>query len=207
MPISEVAIIGAGPYGLSLAAHLRHSGADFRIFGIPMRSWREAMPAGMYLKSDGFGTNLSDPENSVKLSEFCSTQNIPYSDHGLPIALKTFVDYGLWFRQKLGLPIEERKVSEITHNQDRFELRLDSGETVTARRAVLAVGTTYFGYVPPQLAALPRELVSHSGDHSVLSKFAGREVIVVGGGQSGLETAALLSEQGGTCGCWCVGLI
>jgi predicted ATP-grasp superfamily ATP-dependent carboligase/cation diffusion facilitator CzcD-associated flavoprotein CzcO len=196
MPISEVAIIGAGPYGLSLAAHLQHSGADFRIFGVPMRNWREAMPAGMYLKSDGFGTNLSAPKHSVTLSEFCSTRDIPYSDHGLPIALQTFVDYALWFRQKLAPDIEECEVLEIAPNLDRFELRLDSGETMTARRVVLAVGTTYFRYVPPQLASLDRDLVSHSRDHSLLGKFSGREVIVIGGGQSALETAALLSEQG-----------
>ena len=58
----QLAIVGAGPYGLSIAAHLRERGVNFRIFGTPMRTWREQMPRGMLLKSDGFASNLSDPQ-------------------------------------------------------------------------------------------------------------------------------------------------
>ena len=49
---TEVAIIGAGPYGLSLAAHLQGAAIPFRIFGSPMDSWRKLMPKGMLPKSD-----------------------------------------------------------------------------------------------------------------------------------------------------------
>ena len=62
--IVDVAIIGAGPYGLSLAAHLSAAGLSYRHFGVPMRLWRGAMPKGMYLKSQGFASNLSDPEGT-----------------------------------------------------------------------------------------------------------------------------------------------
>ena len=48
--MTDVAVIGAGPYGLSLAAHLRARGADIRVFGFPMQSWRDSMPVGMKLK-------------------------------------------------------------------------------------------------------------------------------------------------------------
>jgi len=50
----DVVIIGAGPYGLSIAAHLKALGVDFRIFGSPMRTWLGHMPKGMRLKSEGF---------------------------------------------------------------------------------------------------------------------------------------------------------
>jgi cation diffusion facilitator CzcD-associated flavoprotein CzcO len=56
----ETAIIGAGPYGLSIAAHFRSRGISFRVFGRPMDSWLRHMPKGMHLKSDGFASNLSD---------------------------------------------------------------------------------------------------------------------------------------------------
>jgi cation diffusion facilitator CzcD-associated flavoprotein CzcO len=40
----HVVIIGAGPYGLSIAAHMRERGIEFRIFGSPLRAWRSQMP-------------------------------------------------------------------------------------------------------------------------------------------------------------------
>ena len=54
--MTRVVIIGAGPYGLSVAAHLRAHGVAFRIFGAPLDSWRNHMPVGMMLKSDGFAS-------------------------------------------------------------------------------------------------------------------------------------------------------
>lgn len=61
--MTRVAIIGAGPYGLSIAAHLRAYGIPFRIFGAPLDSWRRHMPVGMMLKSDGFASSLSAPDD------------------------------------------------------------------------------------------------------------------------------------------------
>jgi hypothetical protein len=196
MPNSEIAIVGAGPYGLSLAAHLRHRGMGFRIFGVPVQNWRAAMPAGMFLKSEGAGTNLSDPTGAMTLAPYCSSRGLSYRDHGLPIALQTFVDYALSFQRQLVPDLEECTVLRIAGKPGGFELQLDTGETVSARKVVLAVGTTCFGYVPRQLSVLPRELVTHSRDHSDLAKFSQRDVIVIGGGQSALETAALLKEHG-----------
>ena len=94
----EVAIVGAGPYGLSLAAHLRRSGVSFRHFGLPMRLWRESMPAGMFLKSQGFASNLSDPEGTHTLEAFCKATGRPYASYGLPVPLDTFISYGQWFQ-------------------------------------------------------------------------------------------------------------
>ena len=196
MPNLEVAIVGAGPYGLSIAAHLRQRGIDFRIFGAPMQNWRTAMPTRMFLKSDGLGSSLSDPEEALTLAQYCTSRGLPYGDHGVPIALQTFVDYALNFQWRIVPNVEAGTVMELTGEPGRFKLQLDTGERVTARRVVLAVGTTYFAHVPPPLVNLPRELVTHSRDHVDFAGFAGREVVVIGGGQSALETAALLHEQG-----------
>src|SRR5580692_4274627 len=70
--MTNTAIIGAGPYGLSLAAHFRRRGIPFRIFGRPMDSWRAHMPKGMLLKSDGFASNISDPDDQFTLGKFCA---------------------------------------------------------------------------------------------------------------------------------------
>ncbi len=192
---TEVVIIGAGPYGLSIAAHLKQRGIGFRIFGIPMQNWRAAMPKGMFLKSEGAGSNLSDPTGSMTLAQHCASRDLPYNDRVMAIPLETFVDYGLAFQRRLVPDVEECAVVALARKPGAFELGFETGELVTARRVVIAVGTTYFGYLPPEFVSLPRELISHSRDHSDFATLARRDVIVIGGGQSALETAALLHEQ------------
>src|SRR5215471_11637269 len=96
----NVAIIGAGPYGLSIAAHLQALGVEYRIFGKPMDTWLTRMPKGMRLKSEGFASSLSDAKSEFTLREYCKTEGFPYADIGLPVPLKTFTSYGLEFQKK-----------------------------------------------------------------------------------------------------------
>ena len=109
----EVAIVGAGPYGLSLAAHLQSRGIHFAIFGPPMEVWRQHMPQGMLLKSDGFASNLSDPNGSFTLKQFCGENGLPYDDTRLPVPLETFVNYGLAFQEKMVPHLDSRRVTKI----------------------------------------------------------------------------------------------
>ena len=192
-----VVIIGAGPYGLSIAAHLCQRGIDFRIFGPAMGTWSAAMPKGMFLKSESTASNLSDPNGSWTLARYCAEDGARYRGEGAPIPLEVFTTYGHSFQRRFVPMLEETAVVGLSGSPMAFELRLQTGEVVTTRNVVLSVGTTYFENVPMSLANLPEELLSHSAHHSDLSKFKGREVIVIGGGQSALETAALLQEQGG----------
>lgn len=192
----EIAVVGAGPYGLSVAAHLRRHGRAFRIFGTPMESWRASMPAGMFLKSDGSASSLSDPAGSYTLAAHCRQRGLPYGDYGVPVPLETFYGYGLAFQQQFVPEVEDTQVVGIDLVPDGYELRTAAGEALRARSVVLAVGISHFAHVPEPLARLPRELVSHTSHHRDLGGFAGRDVTVVGGGQSALETAALALEQG-----------
>jgi FAD-dependent urate hydroxylase len=196
--VADVAIVGAGPYGLSLAAHLSAAGVDYRHFGMPMRLWQAAMPRGMFLKSQGFASNLSDPRNSHTLEAFCQQTGRPYASYGLPVPLDTFVSYGRWFQSGLGLSLEEVLVSDIAQREGHFELTLSNFEQVLARRVVVAVGVEHFAYVPAVLSGLPSSVCTHSSAHTDLAAFRGRDVIVVGAGQSALESAALLHENGAT---------
>src|SRR5438045_2049672 len=107
---TEIAIIGAGPYGLSLAAHLRAGGRSFRIFGSPMKTWRTQMPEGMHLKSEGFASTLYDPESACTLSQYCRENAVPYADLGRPVALDTFVSYGLEFQKRMVPNLENKSV-------------------------------------------------------------------------------------------------
>jgi thioredoxin reductase len=191
----ETAIIGAGPYGLSVAAHLRRQGIQFRIFGRLMDSWRTHMPKGMMLKSDGFASNIYDPEDSYTLKHFCAERGIEYSDTGIPVRLETFTAYGMAFKDRMVPELEDKLVVGLDRLPDGFLLKLDDGESVTARRVVLAVGITHFQHVPASLAQLPPKFVSHSYHHHNLEPFRGRSVAVLGGGASATDLAGLLRDS------------
>ncbi len=190
----DVAIVGAGPYGLSLAAHLRAAGVQVRQFGQPMHLWRAQMPRGMFLKSQGFASNLCDPYGTHTLAAFCQATGRSYADYGQPVRLDDFVAYGDWFAGELASGLETTVVNGLSRGGGQFELRLADGRTATARRVVLATGVEHFAYVPPILSR--HERVIHSSTITDPAAFAGMRVAVIGRGQSALESAALLSENG-----------
>ena len=192
----ETAIVGTGPYGLSIAAHFRRLGISYRIFGRPMDSWISHMPKGMFLKSDGFASNIYDPAARFTLKQFCEEHRIPYADLGSPVKLETFSSYGLAFRERMVPDLEEKLVVSVEPARDGFSLRLDTGEAVAAKRVVLAVGITHFGQIPANLQHLPHEFLSHSFKHSDPEVFRGRSVAVIGAGSSAIDLAGLLHEAG-----------
>src|SRR5271168_4278853 len=105
--ILPVVVIGAGPYGLSVAAHLRGRGIAFRIFGRPMDSWLAHMPKGMMLKSDGFASDIYAPDGEFTLKHFCDERGVEYRDTGLPVRIETFTSYGFAFQQRMVPQLED----------------------------------------------------------------------------------------------------
>jgi thioredoxin reductase len=189
-------IIGAGPYGLSVAANFRRKGISFRIFGRPMDSWSARMPKGMLLKSDGFASNIDSPGNTYTLGQFCTERGIEYGDTKIPVRLDTFVNYGLAFRDRMVPELEEKLVTGVERSDDSFTVTIEDGEKIQARRVVLAVGITYFDHLPENLAHLPSSLCTHSAQHREVGPFRGKTVVVLGGGSSALDLAGLLHEAG-----------
>jgi len=192
----DVAIVGAGPYGLSLAAHLASHGVPFRIFGEPMQFWRANMPKGMHLKSDGFASNLFNPGTLFTLKQFCTDEGLPYHDTAVPVALDTFVNYGLAFQKQFVPNLEKKNVASVRRTATGFVLNLDDGEVVSARKVAVAAGINSFRQIPSSLAHLPSEFLTHSSEHHDLRSFEKRSVIVIGGGSSATDIAALLLEAG-----------
>jgi cation diffusion facilitator CzcD-associated flavoprotein CzcO len=191
--VADVAVVGAGPYGLSAAAHLRAAGRDVHVFGEPMGFWKRQMPTGMLLRSQWDASHIGDPADELTLDHY---QDALGRRLAVPVTLPDFVAYGEWFGQQAGIEADGRRVEELAAGNGAFRLRLERGDELQARRVVVATGLAEFPWRPPEFSALPRELVSHSADHDDLAPFAGKSVAVVGAGQSALESAALLHEAG-----------
>ena len=199
---APVAVIGAGPYGLSVAAHLRAAGATVRVFGVVMGSWRHDMASGMFLKSTPDAVDLSAPVPGAELADFVRAEGLSELTELTPIPCTLFVAYGLWFQERHVGPVEETRVTSVTQAGSDFTVRLEDGEEFTASAVVVASGLTGLAQVPQNLTHLVPEgpaadaLLSHTSQHSDLSVFAGQRVAVIGGGQSALESAALMQESG-----------
>ncbi len=190
----DVAVIGAGPYGLSVGAHLGAiRGLESRVFGEPMSFWRMQMPRGMLLRSPYSASHLSDPDGACTLAAYAEASGRPVPR---PIPLDRFVDYGRWFQRKAVPQLDGCRVLEVRRENGAFRLILETGTEERARRVVIATGIAFFAHRPEPFQHLPSTLVSHSSEHWDLGRFAGRRVLVIGAGQSALESAALLREAG-----------
>jgi cation diffusion facilitator CzcD-associated flavoprotein CzcO len=195
----EVAVIGAGPYGLSVAAHLRQSGLTTKVFGEPMSFWRRHMPKGMRLRSPWRATHIADPGGEFSLDAFAVAQR---ADRSAPLMLESFIAYGEWFCGHAVGDVDRRAVRSVeatgtgNGNDNGFQIALADGEIFAAHRVVIATGLANQDYRPPVFAGLPATLVSHACDHGDLAPFRAKHVAVIGRGQSATESAALLAEAG-----------
>jgi hypothetical protein len=189
----QLAVVGAGPYGLSIAAHLKAAGVEVRTFGRPMEFWERHMPAGMLLRSAWEASHIADPDGRLSLEAYEEAAKARLSR---PIPLTDFIEYGRWY-QRVAVPeLDARSVVRIDQVPGRLQLTLSDGDRLRARRVVVATGLAAFGWRPPEFRNLPPELASHSSDHRDFGVFEGRRVAVIGAGQSAGESAALLAEGG-----------
>ena len=211
---TDVAVLGAGPYGLSAYAHLREHSVQTRILGEPMRTWRSHMPAGMKLKSLFAASTIGAGRSGYRLEDYCRETGATMPAEHEAVPLELFLGYGDWFAEALAPEVEPTEITVIDRDgPDRFRVGTADGEEFSVRAVVIASGLIGHAYIPPELAALgggdragafdpvdpldPADApVTHSSQHDDLKVFAGREVAVVGAGQSALESAALLAEAG-----------
>jgi hypothetical protein len=194
-PDQLVAVIGAGPYGLAVTSHLRALAVPTHAFGEPFEYWRKHMPEGMHLKSSWTASTIASPQGKLSLTAYEQARGAPLAR---PIPVADFVQYLGWYQHTAVPDIDPRRVTRIERAGDGFTVTVSGGEELPARRVVLATGLHGFSARPPVFDSLPPELVSHTDEQPHPELLAGRRVLVVGAGQSAIESAVLAHEAGAT---------
>ncbi len=191
--LHDAVVVGAGPYGLSVTAHLLSRHLDVAVLGRPMEMWREHMPAGMLLRSQWWATNLSAPAAGLGIADFAAETG---RGKTYPMPVNHFIEYADWFRARAVPRVDTTYASAIERADGSFLVSLTDGRQLRSRAVVMAIGLHYYAHRPSEFDSLPAALVSHSSDNHDLGRFRGCLVVVIGGGQSAIEYAALLNEAG-----------
>jgi thioredoxin reductase len=187
----DVAVIGAGPYGLSVAAHLR--GRRVSTFGEPMETWRTRMPPDMLLRSDWKETSLSAPEDAGTIDRWAREAG---EEREEPIPLQKFLRYAEWFRRTFAPEGNPSDVVSLDRGGNAYRMTTTTGEEFEAASVVVAVGAIPFAYAPPPFSDAMGDRITFATELQDYSRYHDRRVVVVGGGQGGLESATLAAEAG-----------
>lgn len=196
MSDTGVVIVGAGPFGLSVSAHLTALGVDHLIVGRTNNTYCSLVPDGMLMKSEPYASSIASPDGKYTLAAFSAEHGLDYVNRVGPVTRDRFVEYVDWYAKRLVPGVKDETATEVTPVDGGFRVSFADAAPVTARQVVVATGVIPYHYLPTALGGLPDDLITHTAKHIELKDFKGRKVAVVGAGQSALETAALLHETG-----------
>jgi cation diffusion facilitator CzcD-associated flavoprotein CzcO len=190
-------IIGAGPYGLAMAAYAKHKKIDHLIIGKLMDFWKANMPNGMYLRS-GCDWHY-DPANQDTIERYLETKGLKPSQVE-PLERDFYLSYVDWFIKQKDIKVLSAWVEQLNYIDNAtpfYEALLHDGKKLTATNVVLALGFRYFKNIPEMNSCLfPLDRFMHTCDLVDFADLKGKRVLIIGGRQSAFEWAALLHEQG-----------
>ncbi|WP_331453543.1 ArsO family NAD(P)H-dependent flavin-containing monooxygenase [Streptomyces sp. SS162] len=181
----DVAVIGGGQAGLAAGYHLRRLGLDFVVLDA------QAAPGGAWPHTWD-SLRLFSP---AAYSSLPGRIMPPQPGETYPDAAHV-VDYLTDYEQRYDLPVVRPVRVEAVHRDGGF-LRVESAAgTWRARAVISATGTWWRPFLPavPGRAGF-RGVQLHTVGYRRPADFAGRKVVVVGGGNSGAQIAADLAHR------------
>lgn len=186
----DLAIIGAGPTGMSIAAHAESHGLNHAIFGEPWSFWyRHIIP--LPLRSPPATTNIDTPRSGFQFLDFARQFKLPEAKR---ISFSEFIAYASWFAAQHQLCPIRLAVQALRHEEGIWLIQTPRG-IVRAHHVVAAVGLNGMHRQPAQALRHPRFYTAVS-DVKCFEEFRGKHVAVIGAGQSAAEAALALAAAG-----------
>ncbi len=193
---TELLIIGAGPFGLALAAQAQHEDIDHVIVGKPMEFWRSNMPKGMFLRSACDWHY--DAQDVHTIEAYLQSRGQTPRDVE-PLSVDFYLTYVDWFQKQKNIQSLPISIERLDSSNEHFVATTANGDVINANNVVLAPGFRHFAHIPEELKAkLPPGSFQHTCDYVDFSDAANKRYLLIGGRQSAFEWAALLLEAGAT---------
>jgi len=180
----DVIVVGAGQAGLAIGWYLARLGLRFQVLEASAelgRSWRSRWDS----------LTLFTP------AQYDALPGMPFPAPADTYPTKEPVaDYLRAYADAFRLPVRlNSRVTSLSRSGDGFEVRT-ADETFSARRVVVATGPFQVPFVPPAAGGLDSPVTQlHSADYRNPQALPDGPVLVVGGGNSGLQIAEELSAS------------
>lgn len=192
----DLVVIGAGPFGVAAAAEAKAKGINYVLVGKPLKFWKESMPDFMLLRSPFIASSLYDPEGKLSLKKFYDLKGRKHTK-GTPVPFKIYLEYLDWYMENAKLSVIDAEVESVNkNNSGEFEVSTSNGEKIVAKTVIVAVGNPPFATVPKELNGINKKYITHTRDIPEFGHLAGKDVLVVGAGQSALEACYGLIRSG-----------
>jgi len=202
---TNILIVGAGPYGLSLANYLAHQKKDFLIAGKSMELWREHTFDNMDLRSDVATSTIIHPENKFSFENYCLSNNQSIEELKGMLPVTTFRRYLNWCESSYDFDVIPEYVVKIEKNDHGFTSRLKSGAEIVSNKVVMATGVAHHLNIPEDLLNSKSSIkeksktknlkVIHSYDTAEIAHQKNKKVLVIGAGQSAAESIDILLQN------------